>query len=975
MFLTAHYIALWIIVFAGASLPGIGLAPPGSPSIKGVVTDHAGATGVERGLPIAERPAPALPPATAPPPLSVRVVHRFDFDERGKGNLEPLPKYWIPLPHPNFSNFSEAGFDFEVGHSAPPSFYLGSAGRDTAYQYTGPATRVRPGVQYRIEGFVRPDRLRHARACLSAAYLDADGTVLTDTLVRSEFLGAAANVDSDLPPLGEETDRWLLVEFYLDSAPPEAVTITLIAWLLQEATWDTSPQRRRPIQRVDVNGGAWFDDITVYALPQVEMRLGQKDDWQTDRDTAAPVNLITDEGPNFLHVRISDRSNDSLTVSVHVRAADPGNAGIIRASPGRVVATQSVVTSGFDRSVTLPLGNLSPGLYHAHLDISAGEARIVSRSLTFARLAPRRSSGRPTMAFGIALDPILRAGPEADLVLLRNQLVHSAKIPVWPGIGDDLDRTRRGQGSAQPGAAGRDEADALLLSLSKDGFALTAVLSEPPRMIAERYGGYTRSVFDLLRDDSTGWEPMLAAAAAPYAGVFRWWDLGSHRSCATPLAGQLDVALQNLREALRPYAITPRLGITVHSADAGALLTPTTNPARSDSAPPSERVTILLGVEQSTDAIRDLLESHRSSDREQTAVLVEPLPEGEFERLGRLGEWAKRVISARHAGADAVYAPQTWDVRVVDRRRVAEPREEYLVLRTIADLVGDAVPGPMLDLGDGVRCLSFFIGEEATLAMWDEFAPSEGRTIAVQLGRASAQFDLWGGTTPLPRDETGRHVITLHRRPTLISGVDRYLIQMAAGLQVAPQRVGAGEELVRHSIEWDYAGLSPVSGECELEVPPSWDATPRSFRISLMPGRREVIPVTIRYSHNDAVGTRKVVVKVRLDHGPYAEFPLRIEIAPIGLEVRGAAIVEGKDLVLQQTVRNASTEPVHLRGFAAVPGRERQYRPFTNLLPGTVQTAEYRFENGADLTGRRVLLSFRELNDRSGMQTIELWVP
>ena len=30
---------------------------------------------------------------------SRRIVHVFDFDERGAGNLEDVPKFWVPMRH------------------------------------------------------------------------------------------------------------------------------------------------------------------------------------------------------------------------------------------------------------------------------------------------------------------------------------------------------------------------------------------------------------------------------------------------------------------------------------------------------------------------------------------------------------------------------------------------------------------------------------------------------------------------------------------------------------------------------------------------------------------------------------------------------------------------------------------------------------------------------------------------------------
>ena len=72
-----------------------------------------------------------------------RVVHHFDFDERRKGNLENIPKFWGRFRPPGFPHYTRGEFDLAVGGLAPPSFRLVSEGRSVAYHYAGPETPVR----------------------------------------------------------------------------------------------------------------------------------------------------------------------------------------------------------------------------------------------------------------------------------------------------------------------------------------------------------------------------------------------------------------------------------------------------------------------------------------------------------------------------------------------------------------------------------------------------------------------------------------------------------------------------------------------------------------------------------------------------------------------------------------------------------------------------------------------------------------
>ncbi|MBU0718296.1 MAG: hypothetical protein KJ749_08615, partial [Planctomycetes bacterium] len=74
-------------------------------------------------------------------------------------------------------------------------------------------------------------------------------------------------------------------------------------------------------------------------------------------------------------------------------------------------------------------------------------------------------------------------------------------------------------------------------------------------------------------------------------------------------------------------------------------------------------------------------------------------------------------------------------------------------------------------------------------------------------------------------------------------------------------------------------------------------------------------------------------------------------------------------------VTNRSKGVLHFRGAAQVPGRERQYRPFSNLRPGDTQTVEYRFPNAEGLSGADIRVGLREIGDGPRAHTLELTVP
>ncbi len=193
---------------------------------------------------------------------------------------------------------------------------------------------------------------------------------------------------------------------------------------------------------------------------------------------------------------------------------------------------------------------------------------------------------------------------------------------------------------------------------------------------------------------------------------------------------------------------------------------------------------------------------------------------------------------------------------------------------------------------------------------------------------------------------------------------------------LSPGHVESGTELMRHRVEMTHRGEGPVSGHVVLDPPDSWEISPRYFSFSLMPQRVSSHTVGVRYPHSEPVGENVIVAKVTLSDGPYyLEVPMPVEIGVKDLEVWGQAVVAGNELVLREVITNGSPEVLSFRGSASVPGRERQYRPISNLRPGDTQTVEYRFSDVDTLIGRNARLVLREIDDGPRIHNLELRIP
>ncbi|MCO6435554.1 MAG: hypothetical protein J5J06_00525 [Phycisphaerae bacterium] len=844
-----------------------------------------------------------------------RIIHVFDFDESEAGNLEEIPKFWEPLQMPGFPHYAKGVFDSAVGHDAPPSFHLVSEGRSVAFVYRGPDTRVRANTDYRIVGYVRPDHLRHARACLAAVYLNEDGEPLYDTLVRTAYL-------PDMEGTRAAND-WTRVALTLPSAPRDAFSVGLVAWVLQEDVWRPVEPDPNHLPLRDINGGAWFDDLSVYAMPRVEL------------STSARSNVLQQGNSQELQVLVADEVQSGLENELTITNAD-----------GALVERRSIETTfeSGSRPQGLPMDFLPPGIYHARLDVRSQGRSIITRDLRFACLSESLSSPGGARAFGIAIDPAQRADADTELDLLREQGARSVKLPVWSGVTDPSAKTTSGNGSNR-----------LVHTLEREGFALTGVLYD------SRSAGAT--LYELLGSPTSIWQDHLAAQAAPIAGSFRDWQLGSDGPAPRASRQQILKSLTHLRRFMREFLTVPRLVLPI---SAGVELP--TEPW------PVEQLSINLGTTLSSDLLKKLV-TEAGREEKLMQAFVPPIAPVRFQRAPRLADWARRLILARHAGSQGVIVPQTWTVRETPHGSIAEPLEEFVILHTVVSAVGEAAPGPELTLGGTARCVSFVRGDEAVLAVWDPAAPASGRDQQIQISGADQVIDLWGRARPLSVADDGQAVVRLYASPLFVLNAERSAVEFYAGVGLDRRRFEAGAARQPATLTIQNSDAVGRAGSVRLIPPDDWEITPGRFEFNCPPRLAFTQELSIDIPHNVLSGDHELHAEIALNDGRRFDVVIPVAANLEGIDVRGMAYLKGNVLQVRHAVSNRTAETLHFRGSALLPGKERQYRPITSLMPGETQTVVYRFDDAANLAGTSVRLELREINDGRRTHAMDVPIP
>jgi hypothetical protein len=845
-----------------------------------------------------------------------RIVKLFDFNE--PENLGKIPKYWDLFTGESFPHYADGWFDPAVGREAPPSFYLYLNGRNVAFRYRGIETRIRPTSDYLVVGWIKPHRLRAGRATLTAYYLDHEGLPLAHTQRQGRLVGGDASGDA-----------WHRVEVFLPAGPFEADALGLTLWVEQAQIWDPTPRRPRHIERVDVHAGAWFDDILIYRLPRVTL------------STVRPGNTFVEPQVPTLSVTVQDHDGAGLMAAF-----------IVTDAAGREVDRRALTIPVDRQLVEIP--GLAPGHYKARVVVSAGEHTLVNRQAQFAVLTDLREGSRySSRAFGVVLDRAERKGSTADLDLIVAAGLGAVKIPLWAGP------TER-----PTPAENAETVDALLDGLIRVRVDVTGVLGRLPPRLAGTAEEYSRSLIDILADPVESWRGFLAETVAPYASVLASWQIGADGDESLATDPRLGDVLAAVRREMLSLTTTPYLTAPVWcDVEPG------------DEGLPAHRLSITVPGAIHPEHIASHLAAFEDWDQMRVEAYLEP-PAGAYDRVARLGYWAAQIVETRHAGADAVYVPQPWRWRPTVDGVTVEPTEEFIVVRTISSLLGDARPDGLLVIGDGVRALIFSRGARSVLAVWDLQAPPEGRTWEVQLGAARRVVDLWGRSQPLERTPTGLHRLRLTPTPVFITDVERWLLLFQRQLRLLPASVTFSLATHRHELVLTNPNRSVLMGELNLDVPDTWLVRPRRIEFNVPASSEARYPIELRYSHNETAGEKTVHANVRVS-GQRAydmRVPLRFELGIPDVDVWGFATVAADRVQIRHAVRNRSDRPLSFRAYAAAPGRDQQYKVIIGLEPGKTAVEEFRFDAAADLIGRPVRLSLREVNGPR-MHNLQLVVP
>ncbi|GJM24676.1 MAG: hypothetical protein DHS20C16_10910 [Phycisphaerae bacterium] len=842
-----------------------------------------------------------------------RIIHTFDFNE--PKNFDTIPRYWIRFPDatigdPSFPRYTEAKFDKEMGHHDNPSFYLESKGQSIGYRYVGPETRIRPGT-FRVRGWIKADALRHGRAAISAYFVDWNGRYIGDTQKYSRLVGGAV-----------DGNDWQQVEIELKDVPVGAQFIGVTCWLVQQDVWRDGKEPHRHIDHMDIFGGAWFDDIEIIEEPFAELKLSH------------PGNIVHAGEVCEILATVADDVADGLVATL-----------MVHDESGKVLASQSIPVRDFEERqatiVTLP--ELTPGIYNSSLTVRSGDEEVLKRTLRFAQLGKsHHPPGQVSRRMGITLKS-LPHDEIADVHALFDALdVGIVKIPLWGGDQTTSDSDSR----ALP------KTMSLLLRLQVEVVGLFGGL---PNELAQSRFEHNLTLLDVLSDDPRGWRPFLDDIVAPHANVFRSWQLGADGDLSMvddPRYGNAIVALrQGIHEMIAAPDITGIQSASVYP-----------DGPRLDVENLSVHLPEDIYPEHIADHLGEFIEDGRPKDGYD--LVWASVGSGVDLDAQSIGTWALRILEARWAGVDAVFAAQPWTTRRSPTGLVSEPTLAYLAFRTIADIVDDKIPSQRLDLDLSAKAMTFVRGDESVWVIWDPKAPPEGRSLSIQLGSAREIVDLLGRQVSAKRLRDGRHELIIGRSPIFVVGSQRWLPAFRAGVQLTPSHADFALDAREHTLKVSNPNDVAMNGMIVLASPEGWTVEPSRIQFSIYPNEVKEFAVAIRHPSSESAGIKQLFANVTLNSTQkyYMEIPLLFDLDLQDVDVWGYAVMDGDRLVVRHGMTSRADVPISLRSFATYPGRSRQYRVIHELLPGQTLATEYTFSDVESTVGKTIRLGLREVN-------------
>ena len=911
-------------------------------------------------------PAPAQPENSQPinrPKFADRVVAAFDFEDAE--SPIPVPVNWVrgqndpkvPRIRPGFPIWNLALLDSTRAHSGTTAVKLPTRGGSTSLLLRRGALPVLPGADYRVAAWVRTEGLVHARACIEVTLLDDTGAPMPGKTFRSKAIRAER--------------EWTLVDVEIRNANSAFIQLDLL--LLQPSQYlEAAPRFDELITLEDVSGSAWFDDITVAQLPQIDIALN------------IPGNIIPQNTRPGITVVARDLTGEDLSVQVRILNID-----------GQQVDRAKFAFRGGRMSRAWEPTLTELGWYRAIVEISDGVRTVGADTLDFAWVLGDSSAestespmpepgagligGSPDRTrFGVIIEEHDPAFLAALPTAAANLGVGAVSLPAW-------------WDTANPG--GVEAVDLLLPVLRelRDHWQdITLILDRVPGDLADQLGISDEDVLAVLEAPQEQWGPTMLPLMDRLGQLVQSWQAGrvaSEKLITDPLAAKrLDLFEYQLKRLVpeatlaMPWPFDMPLDASLLTGEERSLVL-----AIPKEVPPAGIASDASYWAESANGSRPFEVVLRCQD---VSAFGYRYSAEDFARRA-LEAWAafgpNHDTPENQGGSIAVVDPWVWTGGVRGDLRV---RPEAAVMCNLVERLIDRAGSTEVSLAPGVRAMLLEPrmdapeGRGAALAIWA--APGENipESIDLLLGNQPVTLiDIFGNERPLETLRTESLDLPFHRipvglAPIFLEGVDAKLIRFLTTLTLDPPLLEASNADHRHDLVVTNPWPIPIQGEIYIVEPGgfsspdgtidrSWHIAPRVIPFLMEAGEIKRFPVDISFSPFEESGRKDLILDIDLNAAQeYGIMRIRRTMVLGSDRLRADVSYRlgpgpgGPHVYVDADIVNTGDEPLTCRVSVFATGFPRNSASVTALAPGQTTRRTFLLQNGATkLSGKVVAVS------------------
>ncbi|MEX0745036.1 MAG: hypothetical protein WD118_05500 [Phycisphaeraceae bacterium] len=873
-----------------------------------------------------------------------RLVHQFDFNERDMGNFEPMPMHWYPIGRPaqtsepsfhrqplhrdmaerlGYPRHTELRFDGRHALRGEQSFYMGlDGGNAGAYLEVGTLPAV-PGSDYLVVGHVRTAHVNRSGARLTAYFVDADGERIDASVRRSEPV--------------RSNDRWRAVAVNLPGEFDEAAWIGMELELLQPAPDPDHPLRRQQIVLQDIKAAAWFDDISIWQIPHLEVA------------TQSPVNLVSGSQTPRITATVRDLTGRRLSAELVVydhggEVVDRREYTVGDGAPPRWGWEPDLPRHGWYLVDMIVRDEESPAQGGSPVDRNEPIARTMGAFAWLPSEPPKDHAD--ASRFSLLAEDM----PERQLRLLPDVLnatdMRRAVVSVW-----DRDTTRHTIDDRV------EMLDELVQRLAPDQQDLAMSLYPLPDELVEQSDRQLTRPLELFREQPDAWLAYLTPVLLRHGPRVRRWHVGSAAEATAFFEPALPRLIADLEQQFLALAPRPRL-----------VLPWSLEQSRRGDVSDGTGYTIDVSPGIVAEHLPDHLDAW-SEGGEPGWLALRSSPADRVPHERRVIDLALRMVYAWQQDPAGLALPRPW-TGAAERRAAILPDPLLAVFSNVANrLTGRRVIGE-LPAGEGLRVLIMDGPSGGMLVAWNHNAP-DGAALDLYLGESPVALDVWGNREAVSRGD-GRHHVALGREPVFIEGIDPELAMFRASFRVDPPFIESLQVPHERTITLTNPWSRTISGHMQMIGPKGWRLAPARHHFSIAAGQTVTLPLELQFPIVEVAGPKRLTA--RFDFTADQQYtvemsaPMRLGLSNVDFDAT-LALEPGDDAGTQDAVvacliTNTGEEATAIYVFANLRGHPRQERIVARLDPGESVVRRFRFRDAGNAleAGLPIRTGVRETN-------------